>query len=129
MLAMSWVYLALLTAGSWILGSWSFAWAVLAGGVISVGSFWIAQKDVIAFVDSLSVDQEQTNEKDIGKKSKKGFVLKFWLRIIVIGIVLLGLIRFGDINVFGLILGLTTVVFSVTFTAAGAAWRYYFSRR
>ncbi len=35
----------------------------------------------------------------------------------------------GFRNVFGLILGLTTVVFTVTMSAITVVWRYYFSRR
>ena len=129
MLVMSWFYLFVLMAGSWIISSWSFAWAVLAGGVISIVSFWLSHRDVIAFINSITPDQGDTDGKDNSKKSKKGFILKFWLRIFVIGLVLLFLIKFGTVNVFGLILGLTTVVFTVTSTAVGVVWRYYFSRR
>ena len=125
----SWVYLLVLTGGAWIISSWSVAWSVMAGGLISVMSFIMSQREVGAFVDALTVDQEHTDEEDIGKKSKKGFILKFWLRIFAIGIVLLILIKFIGVNVFGLILGLTTVVFAVTMTALGAVWEYYFSRR
>ena len=126
---MSWVYLLVLTGGAWIISSWSVAWSVMAGGLISILSFVVSQKEVHAFVDSLAVDQEQTDEEDIGKKNKKGFILKFWLRIFVIGIVLLVLIKYIGVNVFGLILGLTTVVFAVTMAALGVVWKYYFSRR
>ena len=126
---MSWVYLLVLSGGAWIISSWSVAWSVIAGGLISILSFIISQREVSGFIDSLTVDREQTDEEDIGKKSKKGFILKFWLRIFVIGIVLLILIKYLGINVFGLILGLTTVVFAVTMTALGVVWKYYFSRR
>ena len=129
MLVMSWVYLFVLVAGSWIISSWSFAWAVLAGGIISVLSFWLSHRDVIAFIDSLTPCQEGSDGKESVNKGKKGFILKFWIRIFAIGLVLLALIKFGSVNIFGLILGLTTVVFTVTFTAVGVVWRYYFSRR
>jgi len=104
---MSWVYLGLLVLGSWWFASWSFAWGVLAGGIVSVVSFRVSYRDVTAFIDTMAGP----------------------LRIAVIGIVLLLLIRFGDINVFGLILGLTTVVFTITMSGLGVVWRYYFSRR
>jgi len=129
MLVMSWVYLLALVLGSWILGSWSFAWAVLAGGVISIVSFWVSHRDVMAFVDSVTPDQGLETEKDNVKKSKKGFILKFWLRIFLIGIVLLLLIRFSGVNIFGLILGLSTVVFTITISAMMVVWKFYFSRR
>lgn len=129
MLVMSWVYLFMLVAGSWIISSWSFAWAVLAGGIISILSFWFSHRDVITFINSITPDQGNTDGEDNSKKSKKGFILKFWLRIFAIGLVLLGLIKFGNVNIFGLILGLTTVVFTVTSTAVEVVWKYYFSRR
>lgn len=128
MLVMSWIYLLILVLGSWMIGSWSFAWAVLAGGIVSIVSFMVSQREVTAFVDSLAVDPEDGTEKRDIKKSKKGFILKFWLRLLLIGFVLFLLIRYSDINVFGLILGLTTVVFTVTLSAFGVVWTY-FSRR
>ena len=129
MLVMSWVYLLILVLGSWMIGSWSFAWAVMAGGVISIVSFHVSQHDVTAFVDSLVPGQDGAVEKGDIKRSKKGFILKFWFRLFLIGLVLFFLIKSSDINVFGLILGLTTVVFTVTMSAITVVWRYFFSRR
>jgi len=126
MLALSWVYLAVLVLGSWVISSWSFAWGVLAGGVISIGSFLVSYRDVERFFDTLEPAQEQPAERV--KKIKKGFVVKFWLRLFLIGVVLFVLIKYSGINIFGLILGLTTVVFTITFSALGVVWGYY-SRR
>ncbi|MCP3932921.1 MAG: ATP synthase subunit I [Bacteroidetes bacterium] len=126
---MSWVYLLILTLGSWIVISWSFAWAVFAGGVISILSFVVSHRDVIGFFESLTPDQDGGSDKEKVKKNKLGFILKFWFRIFLIGIVLVFLIKSGKANVFGLILGLSTVVFTVTFTALSVAKRYFFSGR
>ncbi len=129
MQVMSWVYLLVLTVGSWLLVSWSFAWAVFAGGVVSILSFVVSHKDVIGFIESLTPAQDGVSDKEKVKKYKKGFILKFWFRIFLIGVVLLLLIKSGKANVFGLILGLSTVVFTVTFTALSVAKRYFFSGR
>ncbi len=129
MLAMSWFCLFILVLGSWMVLSWSFAWAVLAGGVISIVSFYASGRDVTAFVESLGSKREGITEKDQVKKSKKGFIVKFWLRLLLIGVVLFFLINSSEINIFGLILGLTTVVFAVTLSALTVVWNYYFSRR
>lgn len=123
---LSWVYLIVLAVGSWVLSSWSFAWAVLAGGMISITSFLVSYRDVMGFFDTVA-PQSQSAERV--KKIKKGFIVKFWLRLFLIGLVLFLLIRFSGINVFGLLLGLSTVVFTITFSALGVVWRYYFSRR
>jgi len=128
MLALSWVYLVILAGGSWVMSSWSFAWAVLAGGVISIASFFLSYRDVERFFKKmLESNQEQLAEK--ARKINKGLIVKFWLRLLVIGVVLFVLIKYSNINILGLILGLTTVVFTITFSALGGVWGYYFSRR
>ena len=129
MLVMSWGYLVILVLVSWIASSWSFAWGVMAGGIISIVSFHISQRDVTVFMDSLASGDESTTDNKVVKKGKKGFIVKFWLRLFLIGLVLFLLIRTTEVNVFGLILGLTTVVFTITISAFAAVWRYYFSRR
>ncbi len=126
-----WIYLLVLTLGSWIIVSWSFAWAVLAGGIISILSFMASHRDVGGFIETLAATPQVENDDDTKKvkKSKTGFIIKFWFRIGVIGIVLFLLIRSGKTNVFGLILGLSTVVFTITFMAVSVARRYFFSGR
>ncbi|MEE4240279.1 MAG: ATP synthase subunit I [Desulfopila sp.] len=126
-----WVYLLILTVGSWMIVSWSFAWAVLAGGIISIVSFMMSHRDVGGFIETLAATRNVENDNDTKKvkKSKTGFILKFWFRIGVIGVVLFLLIRSGETNVFGLILGLSTVVFTITFMAVSVARRYFFSGR
>jgi hypothetical protein len=129
MLAMSWLYLGVLVVGAWVLHSWTLAWAVLAGGVLSVVSFWVTYRDVAGFIEGLSGQADGTTGKNSFTAKKKGLFFKFWLRIALIGIVLLLLIKMAEINVFGLILGLTTVVFTIIVSGLGMVWRYYFSRR
>jgi hypothetical protein len=126
MAGLSWVYLIVMAVGSWVLSSWSFAWAVLAGGIISITSFLVSYRDVMGFLDTVALQNQSTERV---KKIKKSFIVKFWLRLFLIGLILFLLIRFSGINVFGLILGLSTVVFTITFAGLGVVWRYYFSRR
>ncbi len=126
-----WLYLTVVCLVSYIVWSWTFAWSTFAGGVVSILSFQVAHKDVLGFVDSLTEtgeDLDDKSQKQAIKKGKLGFLLKFWVRIIIIGVILLVLIKYGKVNIFGLILGLSTVVFAVTFTALNVA-RHYFIRR
>ncbi len=127
MLVLSWLYLAILVIGSWVMSSWSFAWGVLVGGVISIASFLVSYREVRRFFETHELQQGQSAGKS--KFTKQGLILKFWLRLLLIGLVLFFFIRFSSINVFGLILGLTTVVFTITLSALGVVWGYYFSRR
>jgi hypothetical protein len=128
MQVMSWVYLAVLTLGAWIFHSAFFSWSVFVGGVISILSFWVSHNDVTRFFGSLA-STEPMAEKEKVKKSRIGYIVKFWVRIVIIGIVLLVLIKYKKVNIFGLILGLSTVVFTVTITAVNVARRYFFSGR
>lgn len=132
MQVLSWVYLVILTALSWLVVSWSFAWAVLVGGIISIGSFMVAHKDVIGFIESLTPIQGEECDKKQIKKKRAGFIIKFWFRILIIGIAL-GLLMWSQKinrdNIIGLILGLSTVVFTVTITALGVVRHYLFSGR
>jgi hypothetical protein len=127
MLVLSWLYLAILVIGSWVMSSWSFAWGVLVGGVISIASFLVSYREVRRFFETHELQQGQSARKS--KFTKQGLILKFWLRLLLIGLVLFFFIRFSSINVVGLILGLTTVVFAITLSALGVVWGYYFSRR
>ncbi len=127
LLALSWLYLAALVLGAWLLSSWSLAWGVLVGGIICIASFWASYRDILVFFKTL--EAEQAANGAAAKRTKKGLIIKFWLRLFLIGVILFLFIRFGGINIFGLILGLTTVVFAITFSAVGVAWEYYFSRR
>lgn len=127
----AWMYLICITLASWLAFSWSFAWAVLAGGVVSILSFAVSQREIKGFFESMGQPGEEeagAEEKEKGKKRRKGFLIRFWFRIGLIGVVLFLLIKY-EANVFGLILGLSTVVFTVTFTALKVAGRYLFSGR
>jgi hypothetical protein len=129
MQVMSWIYLAVLVLGSWMLHSMFFAWSVFVGGVISIVSFWVCHNDVIHFIGSLTSEPDAREEKNRAKRGKARYLIKFWVRIAIIGIVLLVLIKYQKVNIFGLILGLSTVVFTITFTAVNVARRYFFSGR
>ena len=129
MQSVCWIVLALLTLGAFFFVSSSFAWSVLAGGVISNVSFLMSQKDIMGFVESVTSLPELEDRQTRADQGRKGYILKFWLRIVLIGVVLLLLIKSGVVNIFGLILGLSTVVFAVTFISLDVLRRYYSSGR
>ena len=125
----SWLCLAVMTIGSAFAFSLSFALSVFVGGVISILSFWVSHTDVVRFVMTLTETSDPEQRKERAKKGKGGYLLKFWIRIAIIGVVLLLLIKSGVINIFGLILGLSTVVFTITITAVNVVMHYFFSGR
>jgi len=129
MQVVGWLYLITLVIGSWVFGSWNFAWSALAGGVTAITSFWVSQRDLNAFLHTLGSGPALSDGQAKAVFSKSGFLIRFWIRIAIIGVVVLLLIKYSSINAFGLILGLSTIVFTVTFTAVEIVRRYYFSGR
>ena len=121
--------LAVMTLVAAIFASLWFAWSVLAGGVISMCSFWIANKGVLKLVESVTSLGSLDDRKTQSQQEQKGYLLRFWLRIIIIGIVLMVLIKGQMVNIFGLILGLSTVVLTVAFISIRVAWDYFFRGR
>lgn len=132
---LSWLLLVILVAGSWVVMGRDFSWSVAAGGALSILSFLSTKRDVAEFMNSLEapVEQEEAEEEQEERKPPKGgkarYIIKFWLRLAIIGLVLLLLIKSGKANVFGLLVGLSTVVFTITLSSVFAAGRYFISRR
>ena len=129
MQVVSWVVLVVLTCGSAIVISLSFAWSVFVGGVISICSFWVSNKDVVSLIDAVSSQPSVEARKASATQGQKGYLLKFWLRIVLIGVVLFLLIKSKAVNIFGLILGLSTVVLAITFFSLNVARHYFFRGR
>ena len=129
MQAISWVLLAVMTLGSAVLISLWFAWSVFAGGLISICSFWVSNNDVMRLITSVTTLPSPEDRKAKAQQGQKGYILKFWMRIVIIGIVLLLLIKGKIVNIFGLILGLSTVVFAIMFISLNVARHYFFRGR
>jgi len=129
MQVVSWALLAVLTLGSAVVVSLSFSGSVFIGGLISICSFWVSNKDVLRMVDSITSLASPEDRTARARQGQKGYIVKFWLRIVLIGIVLLLLIKSKVVNIFGLILGLSTVVIAITFISMNAAWHYFFRGR
>lgn len=129
MQVMSWIVLAVMVSAAAIFVSWWFAVSVLAGGVLSIVSFWVSSKDVLRMIGSIVAHSSLEDRKARAQQGQKGYLLKFWIRIVLIGIVLLFLIKSKVVNIFGLILGLSTVVVAITFISLNMARHYFFRGR
>jgi hypothetical protein len=126
---LSWVVLLVLTSAALLFGSLSFAWSVLAGGLISIASFFLSNRDIVRLIDSVVSLPDLDDRKATAVQGQRGYLLKFWLRIISIAVVLLVLIKWQLVNIFGLILGLSTVVVAIVFISINVAVHYIFRGR
>jgi hypothetical protein len=129
MQVISCIVLAVMTLASAMLISLWFAWSVLAGGLVSIASFWISNKDVMKLIHSVTSIVSPEGRQVQARQGQKGYLLKFWLRIVIIGIVLLFLIKSKAVNILGLILGLSTVVIAITCISLNVAGHYFFRGR
>jgi len=126
--ALSFGFLVVLTGGSWLVMSWSFAQSVLVGGVIAIASFFSGHRDIASFLKTFE-PPEEGKEKEKKGSGKSVYIIKFWLRLALIAVVLLFFIRSGKADVIGLLLGLSTVVFAIILTTVSVAGRYFLSRK
>ena len=129
MQVISWIVLVFLTLGSAVVVSPAFGFAVFIGGVVSICSFWVSHNDVLKVIHSVTSLPSLDERKAQAQQGQRGYLLKFWIRIVIIGIVLLVIIKSQMVNIFGLILGLSTVVFSITFISLNVMRHYFFSGR
>ena len=103
--------LIVLAAGGWYLSGWFFARSVLIGGLLVNTSFWLLKTDIQRLMQRVgNVDGSQEAAFPF---EKTRFFLKFYARLVVLGLLLVVMASQGAINVIGLTLGLTTVMFSV----------------
>ena len=129
MQVISWIVLVFLTLGSAVMVSPAFGFAVFIGGVVSICSFWVSHNDVLKVIHSVTSLPSLDERKAQAQQGQRGYLLKVWIRIVIIGIVLLVIIKSQMVNIFGLILGLSTVVFSITFISLNVMRHYFFSGR
>ncbi len=121
--------LFLLTLASALLVSLPFALSVLAGGVVAVVSFRLAGADVLRLLATISAQPDPEGRQAMARQGQRGYLVKFWLRLLVIALVLLVLIKGRLVDVFGLLVGLSTVALAITFVALSVVGRSIFRGR
>ena len=107
----NWLLLLVLIGGSWYVYSWSLAQSVLIGGILANASFFMLRRDINNFMTTFS--QAGLNWKAVKKLEKVKFFLKFYGRLAVLAVILYLLITQVTIDIVGLVIGLSTIMFSV----------------
>ena len=129
MQSICWLCLLVITGGALFFGTPSFAVAVLLGGVISVGSFWLSHREVIRIFNNVTAVPSLEDRQAQARQGQKGYLIKFWVRLVLIGVVLLLLVKSRMVDVLGLVLGLSTVVLAVIVISLDVARHYLFRGR
>ena len=104
------VIIAVFTVGSWYIIDWKLAQSVLIGGVLASISFFLLKRDAEQLIDQVAAAGQALSLKGLAKSS---FILKFNARLVVLGLLLYVLTTKININIIGLVIGLSTVMLSV----------------
>lgn len=105
------VLLLLLAGCSWLFSSWFFTRSVLIGGLLVNISFWLLQRDIQRLLHKVS--ESENRHVSMIRAQKTQFMLKFFARLVILFLLFAVLASRMTIDMIGLTLGLTTVLFSV----------------
>lgn len=104
----NWVTLGIILVLSLCFLSVKFAVGVLVGGIISIVNFYWLFRDL------------KSSLLKHAERAKPFMVVKYYIRLIVTGVVLFVVITQMPVDIFGLVLGLSVVVINVIVTVVGA---------
>jgi len=97
----SWSMLAAMTIAGGMAFSGLVAWSLFVGGLIANISFWLLKRDVVKFLSGPLT----------GVKAR--FLIKYYLRLTVLGLLLFWLVKNVPLHLGGLLVGLSCVAVSV----------------
>ncbi len=109
------VIAVLLSLGGWYFAGIQMALSVLLGGMLSGGSFFLLKRNIRQIMDIFPASGESSHVVQQGNPT--GFAMKFYARLLVLGLLLAVLSMSVKINVIGLLIGLSTVAASVVVVA------------
>jgi hypothetical protein len=106
------------TAGGWYIRETTFALSVLLGAVLVNGSFWMLQRDAVKILDRVAASA--TDEvKSVQKLERIRFIVKFYAKLIVLGLLLYAVSTRMQLDMIGVALGLSTIMLSVFIVVLG----------
>lgn len=110
---LNWIALLILSFISYFLMSSSLTMGIILGGLIIIANFHVFQHTICCAFSP-----------EGGMKAKKIVIIgKYYLRLLALGILIYILIGHGWVDPVGLVIGLSTVVISITSFGIKRAWR------
>ena len=114
---LNWLITVLMALSAWLFFSSLAAKSVLVGGIIANISFTLMKRDIVkAMQGALSA-------------VKMIFLLKYYARFPALALLLYFVIKYGQLAIGGLLVGLSSVALSVGFTALCEVKRYSGSKK
>ena len=105
------VMLVVFVGGSWYLYDWHIAQSILAGSILGSGSFFLLTRDIEQMIGRVSNSGDQF--KAVKTAEKVRFLIKFYARLVVLGLLLFVLVTKVNINMIALAVGLSTIMLSI----------------
>ncbi len=102
---LNWLLTGVMVVASLVCFNMDIAKAVLIGGIIANTSFIFMKRDLLKAMQGLLGAVKVT------------FLLKYYARLTALALVLFVLIKYGQLSTSGMLLGLSSVVFSIGLTA------------
>jgi hypothetical protein len=109
----NWVLLVLLVGSSAAYFGLAFARAVLVGGLLANSSFWLLKRDLRKL---LAGELAAVRVR---------FFMKYYARLSIMALLLFFLVKYGSMNIPGLLCGLSVVFLSIAGVAASAAIKIF----
>jgi hypothetical protein len=111
----NYVLLVLLTSGSFAFSSRKFAFGVLIGGALAIANFYLMKRSL-----QRALDPQRKG------KTRFLYLLKYYLRFAVLGIVIALLLIRGWVSPFGILLGLSIIVIGIALVGLDEARKSFF---
>jgi hypothetical protein len=122
----SWIVLAVLTVLGWLGISQEFALGILVGGVLAVLNF-----HVMAYILGSTLNRHWSSQEEwqaVGRQAVPFMALKYVLRFTVLAAIIFFLVTTGRVNIFGLLVGLSTVVLTLIVLGILQSRKIFFCR-
>ncbi len=123
----NWLLLLVLSGVSWYFYGWPLAQSILIGGLLANVSFFLLRRDIKEFMANFS--QAGMNGAAVKKFEKVKFFLKFYGRLAALAAIMCLLITQVTIDVIGLVIGLSTIMFSVIVVVLSKGSMLYSAQR
>jgi len=111
----NWVLLALLTSGSFVFFSREFGFGVLVGGILAIANFYLMKRSLFR-----ALDPQRRG------KTRFFYLLKYYLRFAALGLIIALLLIKGWVSPFGMLLGLSIIVFGIALVGFHEARKFFF---
>jgi uncharacterized membrane protein len=121
-----WLVLAVLTLSGWVWLGDDFALGILVGGLLAVLNFHAMAHVLGSTLNRQWPDKEEW--QTAGRQAVFFMSLKYVLRFTVLAVITFFLVKNGWVNVFGLVVGLSTVVLTLLVLGILESRKIFFCR-